>query len=306
MSVWPRRMIRFHVFVAVLLAALIGVCAPVFGDAWLASLGPLVGAGYFFVATRRYLKRRRLLEAPCPPEVRRVLAARVPFYLGLDAEGRERFERDVRIFLAEQRIFADQGAKLDDDTRVLIGASAAMLCHGLPDWEWPTLRDIVVYPTAFGEDYRAGAAASIAGMVHAQGPILISQRDLRHGFSRPKDGHNVALHELAHVMDFGDGRADGVPAEMQWVATAPWIGVVADRLKKIRRRRYPKVLRDYAGTNEAELFAVAVEAFFERPEELRGKDPELYQLLRDYFAQDPAKRSAGTPTGTSTAAKPSK
>ncbi|MBE7479358.1 MAG: zinc-dependent peptidase [Polyangiaceae bacterium] len=33
----------------------------------------------------------------------------------------------------------------------------------------------------------------------------------------------------------------------------------------------PQVLRDYAGTNEAELFAVAVEAFFERPEELRAR-----------------------------------
>ncbi len=48
------------------------------------------------------------------------------------------------------------------------------------------------------------------------------------------------------------------------------------------------VVRDDAGTNEAELFAVAVEAFFEQPNKLEKRDPELYSMLREYFNQDTA------------------
>ncbi len=43
------------------------------------------------------------------------------------------------------------------------------------------------------------------------------------------------------------------------------------------------VLRKYAGTNEAEFFAVAVETFFERPGALRRATPELYAILEEYF-----------------------
>ena len=66
-----------------------------------------------------------------------------------------------------------------------------MLSNGLPDWEWPRVRDIVVYPRAFDADYDAEGAEEIAGMVHLRGPVLFSQRDLKHGFSKPRDGLNV-------------------------------------------------------------------------------------------------------------------
>lgn len=263
----------------------VAAAAAIVVSPWAALAGPVAGSIVYQLGTAKYRRRRRLVRAPFPPAWRGCLEQRIPFYARLDAAGRQRFEDDVRIFLSEQRIIGDRGATVDDETRLLIASSAAMLGHGLPDWEWENLRDIVVYPRAFDERYAQSHDAHIAGMVHAQGPILLSQRELRMGFSR-LDGHNVGLHELAHVMDFADGHADGVPADLQWVATAPWVQLVADRLA--RQRRQKGALRDYAGKNEAELFAVAVEAFFERPEALLQRDPELYDMLADYFAQDPA------------------
>ncbi|MBI3202810.1 MAG: zinc-dependent peptidase [Myxococcales bacterium] len=273
---------------AVAVALVVGLAAAVIHSPVAAVVGPALGGAVYLVATRKYRRRRRLLKAPFPERWSEILERRVAFYRGLGPEGRRRFEDDVRIFLAEQRIFADRGATLDDETRLLIAASAAMLCHALPEFEWPTLRDIVVYPRAFDESYRIATGANIAGMVHAQGPILFSQRELRLGFSRA-DGHNVGLHELAHVIDFADGRADGVPGDLEWVATAPWVELMARRLAA-RRRRSGGALRAYAGTNEAELFAVAVEAFFEKPTELRRREPDLYAHLVEYFRQDPAER----------------
>jgi len=46
-------------------------------------------------------------------------------------------------------------------------------------------------------------------------------------------------------------------------------------------------LDPYGATNLAEFFAVATEAFFERPRELHAEDPEWYQQLRAFYRQDP-------------------
>ncbi len=282
------------------LVSLVVVAFAVTADApwWVYSMAPAAALLVLAPSLRKAARRRRLAQTPFPDAWREVLERRVVYYERLDEAGRRSFEFDIQVFLDEQTIYAPANGggvvPVDDDTRVLIAASAAMLLHGRPDLEWPTVRDIVVYPTKFDDDYTIGEG-NIAGMVHAQGPVLISKRDLVHGFRRAHDGHNVALHELAHVLDFGTGSADGLPKGLEFVSAAPWVEVVADRLKTVRRKKYRHVLRDYAGTNEAELFAVAVEAFFEQPTKLQKRDPELYAMLREYFNQDPAELFRGPP-----------
>ncbi len=288
MQAWPKKTVRVVATGAVAIALVLAAAAAVIVSPQASAVGPIAGIALYPIFTLKHRTRRRLSREPFPQEWHACSERRVPFYARLDADGRRRFQDDVRIFLSEQRIFADHGAVIDDETRLLIASSAAMLAHGLPHWEWPNLRDIVVYPRAFDDKYSQSDHADVAGMVHAQGPILFSQRQLRMGFSK-LDGHNVGLHELAHVMDFEDGRADGVPGDLGWVATAPWVKMVKNRLAR-QRRRQGGVLRAYAGTNEAELFAVAVENFFEKPKQLETKDPKLYRMLADYFRQDPAAR----------------
>jgi Mlc titration factor MtfA (ptsG expression regulator) len=48
------------------------------------------------------------------------------------------------------------------------------------------------------------------------------------------------------------------------------------------------VVRRYGETNEAEFFACATEAFFEKPRQLAQKAPELYAVLKAYYRVDPA------------------
>jgi len=50
-------------------------------------------------------------------------------------------------------------------------------------------------------------------------------------------------------------------------------------------------INPYALTNEAEFFAVAAEYFFEKPEALQHKHPELYAQLSQIFGQNPASES---------------
>ncbi|MEM6295390.1 MAG: M90 family metallopeptidase [Myxococcota bacterium] len=297
MQVLPRRTLGVQLVTGCLVALIVVAFVQTSGaPAWAYLLAPVIAAAVVGLTLRKALRRRALARQPFPEDWKDLLDKRVPFYARLDEAGRRRFEFDVQVFLAEQTIYAalPEGGMgpVEERTKVLIAASAAMLVHGRPDLEWPTVRDIVVYPTKFNEDYTVGEG-NIAGMVHAQGPVIFSKKDLVHGFRKPHDGHNVALHELAHVLDFGTGSADGLPVGVDFVATAPWIGVVAERLGKVRRKKYRHVLRDYAGTNEAELFAVAVEAFFEKPTKLQARDPELYAMLQDYFQLDPAELFKG-------------
>jgi len=50
----------------------------------------------------------------------------------------------------------------------------------------------------------------------------------------------------------------------------------------------PTFFDGYAATDEAEFFAVVTENFFCKPENMKHYHPKLYQVLQDFYRQDPA------------------
>ncbi len=254
---------------------------------WLAAAVALGAALLVYaLASRRARRRRRLARAPFPPAWREALLDRVGFYARLEGADRARFEYGVQVFLAEQTIDGPRGAAVRDETRVLVAASATILAFGLPPDTLSSVRDVVIYPEAFDEEYRVARGAEMLGQVHAQGPVILSERALVQGFERGHDGLNVGLHELAHVLDFEGGVADGIPSTMPWKSIRPWLEVVHREMR--RAGKHGSALRSYGATNEAELFAVAVEAFFEHPAQLQKKHGALYAMLVEALGQDPA------------------
>ncbi len=244
----------------------------------------LVGLGIAWLSRRR--RQAEAMDAPLSRLARDTLEQKVDFYRRLPPDEQERFRREVKRFLFDQQISGPRGAKLPDDLRALVAASAVMLTFGRKGYVYERTRDIVVYDEAFDHEYREGTDKPVLGMVHGSGPILFSARALRQGFGNAKDGHNVGLHEFAHVLDFHTGDADGVPSLMPWSAVSPWVRQMHVETDRIESRR--SVLRDYGATNEAELFAVATEAFFEKPLQLAAKHPKLYAMLVETYGQDPA------------------
>lgn len=69
-------------------------------------------------------------------------------------------------------------------------------------------------------------------------------------------------------------------------ACATWIP--HDHFERVERGgvRVAEVLRDYTGVDRAEFFAVASEAFFERPDALRAKLPALYRNLQRFYGPE--------------------
>jgi MtfA peptidase len=281
----------FVVAWVLLAAAAVGLPAMALGGPWWGAggAGGALLLGVWF-ATRGARRRARIDREPFPDALRDVLLRRVSYYGRLSAPERARFEREVRYFLHEHVITGPRGEAIDDELRVLVAASAVIVAFGHPTFRYPRLRDIIVYPDAYGEDYQVHRRGIRLGEVGGQGPIILSARALREGFDDDADGHHVGLHEFAHVLDFAGGRADGVPAFMPWRSVRPWLHLVHDETCKVKRRR--SVLRRYAATNEAEFFAVATEVFFEQPCDLEQKHPDLYGVLREVYGQDPARAVA--------------
>ena len=61
-------------------------------------------------------------------------------------------------------------------------------------------------------------------------------------------------------------------------------------MKYDAENNHKSFLDHYGATNEAEFFAVATEAFFEKPVRMRNEHAALYESFRDFYEQDTAAR----------------
>jgi hypothetical protein len=127
------------------------------------------------------------------------------------------------------------------------------------------------------------------------GSLVLAWDEVKHGAADPADGQNLVMHEFAHQLDFEDSRTDGAPALATRAEYLAWARVMQrefDALRKADETGAPSVLDTYGASNPPEFFAVATEAFFEKPRALHAKQPELYAQLARFFQQDPMSYSA--------------
>jgi len=266
--------------------AVVGVEATPVG-AWLGVIPALVIVGF---GLRQPLRRWKATRHTLPASWQAWLQNHVLLYTTLGPEERGRFEQDVQIFVEEYSFEGVEGVTVTDDLRLGVAAGAALLLHGRPNWELEGTTSILFYPGAFDDQYFGGDYADFDGMAHEQGPVLLSARAVRESWADPADGSNVVLHELAHLFDFKNEGADGIPSLMNPSSEAAWQDLVRREMRRIQEGR--SVLRDYGATAPSEFFAVAVEVFFEQPVAMEEQHPELFAALQSFFALDPRDASA--------------
>jgi Mlc titration factor MtfA (ptsG expression regulator) len=286
----------FSVVAFALAALLTYAVAPAGLPRWIALPVALVVATLVHLGmTRRVRRRRAVLGRPFPPEWEAVLQREVVFYRTLDPAERERFRRELQIFIGEKRITGIR-TEVDTPTRVLAAASAVIPIFGFPEWEWDQISEVLVYPSRFDDDFSFGAEKDhrTLGMVGGGAMnrlMILAKPDLLAGFRNPGDKRNVGLHEFAHLVDKSDGAIDGLPeVGLDRRSIGPWIELVRRKMQEIDRG--DSDIHPYALTNEAEFFAVASEYFFERPGVMRRKHPELYAMLSRVFRQGMGARLA--------------
>jgi Mlc titration factor MtfA (ptsG expression regulator) len=115
--------------------------------------------------------------------------------------------------------------------------------------------------------------------------VILAKPALLARFAEAPALENVGVHEFAHLIERQEAEG-GLPPEVSAEVVRQWVGYVARELAHPSHQR--SGIDDYAYRNEHEFFAVLPEYFFGSPESLRAREPELYDLLRRLFHQDPA------------------
>lgn len=244
---------------------------------------------------RRSIRRWRVARTDLAESRRSWLRRHVPLYGRLDPEARAHFERDVQFVLEEYTFEGVQGVELTDRLRLGVAAGVAVLLHGRPSWELPGGRTVLFYPERFNDAYYESARGAYDGMAHQQGPIILTAPVVADSWAT-SDGNNVVLHELAHLFDFDNEGADGVPSLIAPASTGDWQSLVRSEMRRIREGR--SILRPYAAESPTEFFAVAVEVFFEQPDRMARHHGELFAALVAFFHLDPRTgRRTATPDG---------
>lgn len=168
---------------------------------------------------------------------------------------------------------------------------------------------IIVYPDEFVVRRRFEDETGIvheyddvlSGEAWEGGPLIVSWHDVK----MAGDGYNVVIHEFAHKLDMLNGDADGMPALHSDLDASEWETIFFAAYDDFCARvdsGEETLIDPYASETPGEFFAVLSESFFEIPDVVAGEYPDLYDLLRRYYRQDPLARLTKAASASSTAA----
>jgi len=253
------------------------------------------------VFARKSRRRERLRAEPFPEPWRRIVELRVPMVARLPDEDQRELLGHARVLVEEKHFEGAGGLLMRDEVRLTIaGQGALLLLHRDTDY-FPHLKSIIVYPSGYVSRDATRDESGIwtegddALLGHTQRDlraIVLAWDEVRAGAADPDDGENLVLHEFAHQLDFEDGTTDGTPALDTGAQVRSWAEVMSAELTTLRREAdagEPTLLDPYGAEDAAEFFAVATETFFERGRELERRHPLLYDELRRFYRQDPAR-----------------
>jgi MtfA peptidase len=250
---------------------------------------------FLFKNRRREELRRRPLSA----EQRAMVRRNVPYVATLSAEDQRELEGHMQVFLAEKNFEGCGGLAMTDEIELTIAAQACiLLLHRETDY-YSGLESILVYPSAYVVKNTRRARGSLVvesdevrlGESWVRGTVVLAWDAVQRGASNFHDGHNIVLHEFAHQLDAEDGDMNGAPdlgKRSSYTAWARALGTEYEDLLERVAAQKPADLDAYGATSPAEFFAVVTEAFFETGVQLKCKHPELYEVLRAFYRQDPA------------------
>lgn len=246
---------------------------------------------------RRNSKRAQLMAKSISDKRKGLIERNLPLYNRLPEELKIQLHGLVNVFLDEKTFVGCGGQEISDEIKVTIAAQACILLLNRKPRFFPKLKTIYVYPhTYVAKGLMNDAGIMIEGKSvrlgesWQNGPVVLAWDSITGGARNIQDGRNVVLHEFAHQLDQEDGTADGAPILESRSAYRTWAAVLGEEYDNLRtktRKRRRSVIRKYGATNPAEFFAVATEAFFEKPKQMHKSCPDLYEELKSYYRLDP-------------------
>lgn len=248
----------------------------------------------------RVLRRKRLMAKPFPSHWEKIMEKNVPLYTKLPPSLKRQLHGHIQVLLAEKNFEGCGGLDMTDEIKVTIAVQACILLLNRKTKYYSRLDSVLVYPSTFvGRDitYLGNQAYTEEQVAHLgeswrEGVVVLAWDDVKRGALDLEDGQNIVLHEFAHQLDQEDGIADGAPLLERRSAYMIWARILGKEYEKLQRkvrRGLETVMDQYGATDPAEFFAVATETFFEKPQQMMRRQPELYEALKTYYKLDPLK-----------------
>jgi MtfA peptidase len=243
-----------------------------------------VGNSYRYAGRKAAPVKSALL--PVPKVYKDILQKYFRYYQQLSPDNKSKFERKVAQFIYGKRFIPRQVDEVTIEAKVLIAASAVQLTFGLSNVYLRYFNKILVYPNDY---YSSITRRYHKGEVNPRfGIIVLSWQSFIDGYIQPNDSKNLGLHEMAHALRLENMiRSEEVPPFDEDLLEK--FDDYAHRICNDAEFSGQTFFRPYACTDEHEFFSVAIENFFERPQQFRDEIPQLYTILTKLLAQDPIK-----------------
>ena len=255
-----------------------------------------------FEAIRNWRRRRMLLTAAIPEPLWRQALDALPFLAIYTEDELSRLRERVVVFLSEKSIVGAAGFVVTPLMRVLIAmqACAPALCLDADCYDgW---ENVVVYPDEFiiAREFEDEAGVvhrhreQLAGESMPGGPVVLSWSDVEAGADWNIAGMNLVIHEFAHKLDMRNGEANGCPPLPVEIRPHDWQEAMSVAYEHFRARvesGEDTAIDPYAAESPAEFFAVLSEVFFAEPGLLLHEYAGVYDLMRRFYRQDPARRA---------------
>lgn len=212
-----------------------------------------------------------------------ILENKFPYFQNLTQPHKEIFLKRVVAFIKTHKFVPSEMPEVTTEMKVMISASAIQLTFGLSDFLARHIKGFRVYPDVYFSRLMKG---HLKGHYSPKGIIFLSYKHFEDGYAKSSDGVNLGLHEMAHALHFTYAKQFDYSFFFNDVVKH-WFQNAKDGNHIQLPDKVEGFLRKYSATNIHEFFAVCVENFFERPQELYNKLPDVYKHMCFILNQNP-------------------
>jgi Mlc titration factor MtfA (ptsG expression regulator) len=251
---------------------------------------------------QRYFIRRSLRKHGIAFTQWHHVTSQLPLICTLSSRQKARLRLLSTLLIKKKAFIGANDFAISDEMRICIAAQACVPILNIGLNAYAGWLEIIVYPDAF---MVSRDVVDDIGLVHHQrqglrgeswgrGPVILSWQDVQHDSYQLRPGHNIVIHEFAHKLDMGSGRANGLPPLPANMSTVEWKHALTEAYNNLSQRlehHQHTYINAYAATDAAEFFAVSCEYYFTAPQILEKHCPRVFLQLESYFKQVPAEKN---------------
>jgi Mlc titration factor MtfA (ptsG expression regulator) len=224
------------------------------------------------------------------PDQRSVIANNIGLYHWLPKDLFAPWEERILCFLEEFPITYMQKEIPTEEMRILVAAEACLLIVNRPLSDYRHLRAVHLWENEIKGNPNARGSAT-------RFEVNLSWDYLKQSIKKARDGHNLTIHEFAHLIDFADdGIAQSIPVSRNAKDFKQWQIIVDqehDKLMHAYESGKNYSIRAYGGYesiegDKPEIFSCGTSAFFERGTRLKRESPQIYDAFKQFYGIDPA------------------